>query len=1078
VGVICQIRESSGIIKQDFIRHFFMSRFLLPIVPFIIFVSSAGAGEKLRFNRDIRPILSDACFHCHGPDEKERKGGLRLDLADQAFLPGKSGLVPITPGNPEESEILVRIFLESDDSDFMPPPESGKSLTPAQRDTLKRWIKEGAEYEGHWAFVKPVRPALPTGKESLHPVDAFVKSRLEKEGLAMQPAADPETLLRRVSLDLTGLPPTLAELDAFSKDPSPAAYGKVVDRLLASPHFGERMAMDWLDFARYADSNGFQSDGSRQMWPWRDWLIGAYNRNLPFDQFTVEQLAGDLLPNPTKDQIIATGFNRNHRLNGEGGRIEAEWFVETVIDRVETTGTTWMALTLNCARCHDHKYDPISHKEFFGFFSYFNSVDESGVLGPEGKNGVNTPPLLRLPDEAQTAELARLDAEIVKAEVAAKAANGEMAGALTKWETELREKFAGPGGAASASTWVAASGESAKSLGGASLTRQADGSWLAGGKNPNNDTYEVALPLNGGAVGGILLEVFPDASLPGQSLGRGSNGNFVMTGVELVLRLPDGKEQPIALTTAAADYEQSGYGVAAILENAKAPGAKAAKGWAIDGNSPDKKLARRAMFLAAAPVALPAGAAITVRLRHQSNFGDHNVGRFRLSTTAFEPALVKLDGGSGLPANLTAIVTGDPVTRSETDKKALDAWFRANADHPVKRTSAALAAAKKQRVDYEQALPSVMVMKERAEAREAFVLERGEYDRPTDKVGRHLPAALPPLPAGAPQNRLGLAQWLVSGDHPLTARVWINREWERLFGIGIVKTSEDFGSQAEWPMHPELLDWLAVEFVTPTVLPAVNGKAAQAWDMKAMIKFLVMSDAYRQSSAVTPELVERDPENRLLARGPRFRLRGELVRDQALAVAGLMTPKVGGPSVRPYMPAGVWDETSVYGDLRNYKADTGEGLFRRTFYTVWKRTGAPPTMLLFDAPNRETCTPKRSRTNTPLQALALMNEVTFVEASRALAERMMREGGKTPEERLTIGYRLATSRTPDAETILLLRDGFESRHAEFTSDLESAKALISHGATVADPALDVAELAAYTASANVLLNLDRVVTRD
>ena len=401
-----------------------MSRFLLPIVPFIVIVSSAGAGEKLRFNRDIRHILSDACFHCHGPDEKERKGGLRLDLADQAFLPGKSGLVPITPGNPEESESLVRIFLESDDSDFMPPPESGKSLTPAQRDTLKRWIKEGAEYEGHWAFVKPVRPALPTGKESLHPVDAFVKSRLEKEGLAMQPAADPETLLRRVSLDLTGLPPTLAELDAFSKDPSPAAYGKVVDRLLASPHFGERMAMDWLDFARYADSNGFQSDGSRQMWPWRDWLIGAYNRNLPFDQFTVEQLAGDLLPNPTKDQIIATGFNRNHRLNGEGGRIEAEWFVETVIDRVETTGTTWMALTLNCARCHDHKYDPISHKEFFGFFSYFNSVDESGVLGPEGKNGVNTPPLLRLPDEAQTAELARLDAEIVKAEVAAKAANG------------------------------------------------------------------------------------------------------------------------------------------------------------------------------------------------------------------------------------------------------------------------------------------------------------------------------------------------------------------------------------------------------------------------------------------------------------------------------------------------------------------------------------------------------------------------------------------------------------------------------------------------------------------------------
>lgn len=1052
-----------------------MSRLFRTFFLLSLFAGPASAKEKLRFNRDIRPILSDACFHCHGPDEKERKGGLRLDLAEKAFLPGKSGLVPITAGNPDESEVLVRIFLESDDSDFMPPPESGKSLTAAQRDTLKRWIEEGAEYEGHWAFEKPERPALPAGKEAQHSVDAFLMDRLEKEGLAMLPEADRETLLRRVSLDLTGLPPTLAELDAFLGDTSEAAYEKVIDRLLASPHYGERMAMDWLDFARYADSNGFQSDGSRQMWPWRDWLIGAYNRNLTFDRFTIEQLAGDLLPNPTRDQIVATGFNRNHRLNGEGGRIEAEWFVETVIDRVETTGMTWMALTLNCARCHDHKYDPISQKEFYGLFAYFNSIEESGVLGREGSN---TPPLIQLPDEAQSAELARLDTAIAKAGAAAKAANGEMAAALAQWEKDLRNRLAGSGGAAAASTWVAASGESAKSLGGASLTRQADGSWLAGGKNPNNDTYEVTFSATAGTVGGILLEVLPDASLPGKSLGRGSNGNFVMTGLELALRLSDGKEQPIALASAAADYEQTGYGVAAILENAKAPTAKAAKGWAIDGNSADKKVARRAMFLAAAPVAVPAGASIAVRLRHQSNFGDHNVGRFRISTTAFEPALVKLDGGSGLPANLAAILTGDAVTRSEADHKALDAWFRANADHPVKRAAAALAAAKKQRADYEQSLPSVMVMKEKPAPREAFVLNRGEYDRPTDGVGRHLPAALPPLPAGAPQNRLGLAQWLVSGDHPLTARVWINREWERLFGTGIVKTSENFGSQAEWPVHAELLDWLAVEFVSPTVLPAVNGKAAQAWDMKAMIKFLVMSRAYRQSSSVTPELVERDPENRLLARGPRFRLRGELVRDQALAVAGLMAPKVGGPSVRPYMPEGVWDETSRYGDLRGYKADTGEGLYRRSFYTIWKRTGAPPTMLLFDAPNRETCTPKRSRTNTPLQALALMNEVTFVEASRALAERMMREGGKTPEERLTTGYRLATSRKPDSDTLLFLRDGFGSRLAEFQSQPEAAKVLISHGASKPDPKLDPAELAAYTVSANILLNLDRVITRD
>jgi Protein of unknown function (DUF1553)/Protein of unknown function (DUF1549)/Planctomycete cytochrome C len=1055
-----------------------MSRFFLPLILLSLFAGRAGGSEKLRFNRDIRPILSDACFHCHGPDEKERKGNLRLDLAEKAFLPGKSGLTPIIPGNSDESEMLVRIFLESSDSDYMPPPESGKTLTAAQRDTLKRWIEEGAEYEGHWAFKKPERPSLPAGKLEQHPVDAFLTARLDKEGLAMQPETDRETLLRRVSLDLTGLPPTLSEIDAYLADISPEAYEKVVDRLLSSPHYGERMAMDWLDFARYADSNGFQSDGSRQMWLWRDWLIQAYNRNLPFDQFTIEQLAGDLLPNPTQDQITATGFNRNHRLNGEGGRIEAEWFVETVIDRVETTGMTWMALTLNCARCHDHKYDPITQKEFYGLFAYFNSIDESGVLGPEGKNGVNTPPLLRVPDEIQSAELARLNAEVAKAEAAVKSSGGEMSAALAKWEAETRARLTVSGEASSANTWVGASGVSAKSLGGASLTKQADGSWLAGGKNPNNDTYEITFPAIGGAVGGILLEVFPDESLPGKSLGRGSNGNFVMTGVELVLRLTDGKERIVPMVKAEADYEQAGYGVAAILENGKSPGAKAAKGWAIDGNSPDKKVSRRAMFLAAAPVAVPSGTTITVRLRHRSNFGDHNVGRFRISTTALEPALVKLDGGSGLPANLVQILTGDSATRSKADRKLVDDWFRKNTNHPEKSAKEALEVARTKRTDYEQTLPSVMVMKEITAPREAFVLNRGEYDRPADKVERHLPAALPPLPVGASQNRLGLAQWLVSGDHPLTARVWINREWERLFGTGIVKTSENFGSQAEWPMHPELLDWLAVEFVSPNVLPSVNGKAARAWDMKAMTKFLVMSRAYRQSSVVTPELIERDPENRLLARGPRFRLRGELVRDQALAVAGLMVPKVGGPSVRPYMPEGVWDETSRYGDLRGYKADAGEGLYRRTFYTIWKRTGAPPTMLLFDAPNRETCTPKRSRTNTPLQALAMMNEVTFVEASRALAERMMREGGITPEERLTSGYRLATSRRPDPETLLFLRDGFGSRLAEFQSQPEASKALISQGASKPDPAFDPAELAAYTVSASILLNLDRVVTRD
>jgi hypothetical protein len=1048
----------------------------IPLLLLIVACAPSGgvrAEDRIQFNRDVRPILSDACFQCHGPDEKERKGGLRLDLKAEAYQPGKSGAIPLVPGKPGDSEVLVRVLLESDDPDLMPPPESGKSLTSAQRETLRKWIEQGAEYQGHWAFITPDRPEVPAIDGAPHPVDAFLADRLKLEGLAMQPEADKATLLRRVSLDLTGLPPSLAEQDAFEKDTAPDAYERAVDRLLASPHFGERMSLEWLDFARYADSNGFQSDGSRQMWLWRDWLIQAYNRNLPFDQFTIEQLAGDLLPNATEDQIIATGFNRNHRLNGEGGRIEAEWFVETVIDRVETTGMTWMALTLNCARCHDHKYDPISQKEFYQLFAFFNSNEESGVLG--AGDGKNTAPLLHVADAGQKAALAKIDAEIAAAEARMKAANGEMAGALAKWEADLRAKLTR---GAATQAWTAAANETAKSSGGATLTRQTDGSWLAGGKNPANDSYEVSLPVAAGDFGGVRLEVFPDPTLPGKSLGRGSNGNFVLTGVDLRIKAPGQPDVAVPVVKAEADYEQPAYTVAEVVNNAKTPGAKGTKGWAVDGNAPDKKLARRAMFLPAGKVTVPAGAVLIVTLRHQSSFGDHNIGRFRLSTTALEPGLARLDGSSGLPEEIRKLVTADPASRTAQEKQAIDAFFRANADHPVGLAKSALDAAKARRKAAEEAIPSVMVMKERPQPKEAFILTRGEYDRPAGMVERGLPAVLPALAKGEPVNRLGLARWLVSGEHPLTARVWINREWERLFGTGIVKTSENFGSQAEWPMHLELLDWLAVEFVSPTRLPAVNGRPAGSWDMKAMLKFLVTSRAYRQSSVTTPDLVARDPENRLLARGPRFRLRGELVRDQALAAAGLLAPALGGPSVRPYMPEGVWDETSRYGDLRGYKADMGEGLYRRTMYTIWKRTGAPPTMLLFDAPNREVCTPKRSRTNTPLQALALLNEVTFVEAARALAERMIREGGTTAGERLATGYRLASARRPDAETVAILQKGLEKRLAEFAAAPESAKAYITHGASRPDAAIDPVELAAYTVTANILLNLDRVITRD
>ncbi|RFC48474.1 MAG: Protein of unknown function DUF1553/DUF1549/Planctomycete cytochrome C [Verrucomicrobia bacterium] len=1042
------------------------SRFVLPEL--------APAAGNLVFNRDVRPILSDACFQCHGPDEKNRKAGLRLDLAEPALRPAKSGATPITPGKPAESEVIARIFLDPADSDLMPPHESGKVLSDEQKQILRTWIEQGATYQGHWAFLPPQRPDVPASPGASHPVDAFLLDRLEEEGLTMQPEADRATLLRRVSLDLTGLPPTLAEQDAFEKDLAPGAYERVVDRLLDSPHFGERMAIEWLDLARYADSNGYQTDGSRQMWLWRDWLIQTYNRNLPFDQFTIEQLAGDLLPNPTRDQLIATGFNRNHRLNGEGGRIEEEWFVETVIDRVETTGMTWMALTLNCARCHDHKYDPVTQREFYQLFSFFNSVEESGVLHPEGKNGINTPPLLRVPSSAQMAQITALEAKIASAKTAHAKAEAQMPAAFADWESSARARLLS--GKSDPTSWTPLAGESAKSLGGATLTRQPDGSWLAGGRNAANDTYEITGPLNEGRFGGILLEVFPDPSLPNQSLGRGSNGNFVLTGIELTIQQPDQSKAStfsIPLAKAVASFEQSGWPVSSIVD----PAAKS-RGWAIEGNAPDKRLARRAMFLPASPVQIVKDSRLTARLRHASGFGDHNIGRFRLSVTQASPDLASLDGGSDLPPAIRRILALSPNDRSPADLATLKTHFREAVENPVRQAKSALDAATAERVKFEESLPSTMIMKERPTPRPAFLLTRGEYDRPADKVNRALPAALPPLPPGAPMNRLGLAQWIVSGEHPLTARVWVNRTWERLFGIGIVKTSENFGSQAEWPMHPELLDWLAVEFTSPTVLPSVHGRPATSWDMKAMLKFLATSRAYRQSSAATPTLIRKDPDNRLLARGPRFRLRGELLRDQALAVSGLLTPAIGGPSVRPYMPKGVWEETTRYGDLRNYKPDTGADLYRRTMYTIWKRTAAPPTMLIFDSPTREVCSPKRSRTNTPLQALALLNEVTFVEAARALAERMLREGGSSSEARLTTGYRIACGRRPDPATLTILRQGLDARLAHYATAPEAARQLITHGSSKPDPTFPAAELAAYTVTANVLLNLDRVITRD
>ena len=1024
-------------------------------------VSVAGA-EPVQFNRQIRPILSDTCFQCHGPDEAKRQGGLRLDLAAEAYKGGDTGPA-LVPGKLDASEVWKRVI--STDPEFqMPPPKSGKILKPTQVASLKQWITEGAEYQGHWAFLRVERPTVPAVAGVTNPIDQFVRHRLQQEGLNASPEASRETLIRRVSLDLTGLPPTLAEVDAFLADTSPNAYEKVVDRLLASPHYGERMAQQWLDFARYADSNGFQVDSSRQMSPWRDWVIAAFNRNLPFDQFTIEQLAGDMLPNATPDQIVATGFNRNVKLNGEGGRIAEEWFAETVIDRVETTGLTWMALTFNCCRCHDHKYDPITQKEFYQFFAYFNSVEESGVLDGEGSNSA---PILRVPGPEHEQKIAELKLALASAEMKLAELRKSSPDRQVAWETEFVKQLT-----EQPDTWQLLTPTEVKSAGGATLTKQPDNSWLASGTNPTNDEYTIIASTPEGNLTGVLLEAFPDASLPNQSLGRYPNGNFVLTDVDAVITAPS-LTTPLtaSITRAESDYDQPDWPVKAIVDDKPGRQGKNSKGWAVDG--PTKRENRKAMFIFSAPLAIPANATVTITLKHDA-IGGHNIGRFRLSTTGWAAEKVKLDGPT-YPESLRIAVKTEKSERTPEQLKEIETHFRESADAAIKQGEQSVADAKKAVTTYENNLPSVMVMKELPNPRDAFQLKRGEYDQPGDKVPRGVPQSLPPLPEGAPNNRLGLAQWLVSREHPLTARVWVNRAWERFFGAGLVRTTENLGSQSEWPSHPELLDWLAAEFMESTDLPTVAGQPAVKWDMKALQKLLVMSATYRQSAKVTSPA---DPENVLLSRGPRFRLSAESTRDQALALSGLLVPKIGGPSVRPYMPEGVWDETSRYGDLRGYKADAGEGLYRRSLYTIWKRTAPPPSMMLFDSPAREICTVKRSRTNTPLQALALLNEITYVEAARKLGERMLSEGGSTVEGRIAFGFRLVTARPPTAEELAILIKGLNADLARFQATPEAAQQYLGFGTSPSAGTINPVELATYALTANVLLNLDEVVTRE
>ena len=1029
--------------------------FLTPFLLMMIWATSgpyAFADDRLDFNQQIRPILSDHCFHCHGADEANRKAGLRLDLREAAVRTSKSGGQPLVSGDPDASEVIQRIFAEEPDL-IMPPEKGGKPLSDDQKQLLRRWVTEGAEYQSHWAFQPPMRPNLPEVKEKgwpKTPIDFFVLSKLEKGGLHPSAPAKKETLIRRVSLYLTGLPPKPEEVEAFISDPSPLAYEKVVDRLLASDRYGEQMAATWLDYARYGDSHGYDADGGRQMTAWRDWVIDAFNRNEPFDQFTIEQLSGDLLPSPTQDQVIATGFNRNHRINFECGLIPEEVHVEMVIDRVETTGQTWLGLTVGCARCHDHKYDPISQKEFYQLFAFFNNVPEGEIRTKSGFTK-NLDPTLLLINELQSSELSRLESLTKIAATQYKAREKELDRLMTTWEPGFRECFE-PG----ISPWTRVEPTSATSDGGSKLYRLDDGSWLASGPNPAHDTYTVVAPISAGTLSGIRLEVFADSSLPNQSLGRNRDGNFVLSGVEAEITAP-GFEAPrrAIFETAEADDSREEYEAKLLVDD------DPKNGWTISADGSSELHKHQLILVTEKTLEVPKGATLTIKIKHEAR-EYHNIGRFRISVNSRPREVLKLESTMNATGVLP-IVRLAADQRTPAEREALLNFFLKEVESPAREAYKAYTAAQDAELTYRESLPSTMVMRELPEPRDTFTLIRGQYDQPGEKVQAALPAAFAASKTGQAMNRLDLARWIVDPSNPLTARVWVNRAWEKFFGVGLSKSTENLGIQADFPSHPELLDWLATEFVR------------LGWNMKALQKEIVMSATYQQVSQVTPELRDKDPENRLLARGPRFRLSGEMVRDQALAVSGLLVDKLGGLPARPYMPEGVWDETSIHGDLLHYQADKGDGLYRRTLYTIWKRTAAPPSLLIFNAPSREVCTIKRSRTNTPLQALALLNEVTFVEAARKLAERMLVEGGATPEARIDFGFSLVTSRPilPRERQVLLnsLSIGLE----RFGRDSLAAQNLMTNGHSKANPSLPVADLAAYSLVANILLNLDEVI---
>ncbi len=1039
--------------------------------------------KVIDFDREIRPIFSENCYPCHGPDEKKRKANLRFDRKEEAFKKLKDGKFAIVPGNPAQSE-LVRRIKTADVQDQMPPPDSGKKLGPAQISLLERWVGEGAKWEPHWSFVAAKRPPLPAVKDKQWPhneIDKFILARLEQEGLHPSPPARLETLLRRLSLDLTGLPPTRGQLAAWSLRADPV--GAAADELLNSPHFGERMASDWLDVARYADTHGFNNDSARSMWRWRDWVIAAFNQNMPYDRFITDQLAGDLEKKPGLNQQIATGFNRNHGINSEGGIIDEEYRVSYVNDRVRTVSMAWLGLTMECARCHDHKFDPITQHDYYKFFAFFNNIDETGEDG----RVANATPIIKAPTDEQQQKIAALRLQIEHS-------RERMRRMLAKqeWRDVRYDEIvppAPPNNASPASNCVVSL--DLHSWDGLNMTITN----ASGGK-----PFQIKgnITITNGPLGESALVFDGQSSLKTDGLPNHSGNGWVFAAW---VRRDRAEAAPLISAaslkvTEAAEYY--GKGVQILLTDAGTIEVRSAVRWpgySVNIVSQESLPLGEWEHLAVVSDGSTKAAGLHVYLNGRESFSEviHDD-----LTSGIGIAGAAWIGGSEKPGakRFAGALAGIQVLTNARRLDDLTAQWRSQSLAYAAATEAAsrhedqnerlhqawleikniqfAQTAKEERdacaalLQLQAAVPDTMVMRELPIPRSTHLLFRGQYDQPRDEVRPDVPAFLPPFPASAPRNRLGLAQWLTDPHNPLTARVVVNRFWQNIFGNGIVKTSGDFGYQGENPANPQLLDWLAVHFVE------------SGWNVKKLIRLMVTSATYAQSSDSSPELNERDPENLLLARGPRQRLTAEMLRDQALCISGLLADKVGGPPVYPYQPANLYKGIVVAADYpgTSYTESYGDDLYRRSLYTFWKRTVPYPTLSIFDVPDREVCVVQRSKTDTPLQALELMNDPVQLEAARKLAERMLQEGGNTPEQRLDYAFELATARKPQRDEYQLLSSLLDQRLAAYRADPAAAKAFLSVGASKVNAALDPVDLAAYANLASLILNLDETITRD